>query len=173
MQFQTKRLVYFFLLEERLWCQVSFTLKTVVFNMQGRTAKKVKLTVATEKKNDGIQASLAKALTTSCCSFSTFPWVHKEKTHNNAVQFFCSCSHLSSPVVKISCKNNLPADGKDLQLCHLQIIFYFTLVNSIWTAAEARTTFFPDEDWDLGHKLKCQIFSFVRVKQMQIKISNT
>ena len=32
--------------------------------MQGRTAKKVKLTVATEKKNDGIQASLAKALTT-------------------------------------------------------------------------------------------------------------
>ena len=88
MQFQTKRLVYFFLLEERLWCQVSFTLKTVVFNMQGRTAKKVKLTVATEKKNDGIQASLAKALTTSCCSFSTFPWVHKEKTHNNAVQFF-------------------------------------------------------------------------------------
>ena len=143
--------------------------------MQGRTAKKVKLTVATEKKNDGIQASLAKALTTYKLLFIFYipMGAQREDPQQRITIFFCSCSHLSSPVVKISCKNNLPADGKDLQLCHLQIIFYFTLVNSIWTAAEARTTFFPDEDWDLGHKLKCQIFSFVRVKQMQIKISNT
>ena len=114
-------------------------------------------------------ASLAKALTTSCCSFSTYiPMGAQREDPQQRRTFFFVLVHICRPplskyLVKIIYVLLLTKICNSVPSNHL--LFYSRKVSrkTRWTAA-ARTTFFPDEDEDLGHKLNCQILSFVTVK---------
>ena len=112
-------------------------------------------------------SSSSKALTTSCCSFSTFPWVHKEKTTHNNEHFFLfqHCSHLSSPVVKISCKN--------LAIC---TVMHITSKLLVLVNQSLKTTFFPEDgpaiNWNILAVKQHQRFFFSVKKNLNVLSSH-